>query len=126
MDKKPIKVFYPERQREKPIQIVFNPELDENSTPARIFTELGVIEIGKKFLPLPPQQKMFILLHEYGHLFYKDEHKTDIYALKNYLQLGFNPSQAFRALSEVLHRSPENLKRIEGLFKAMKTGGYVN
>jgi len=68
---------------------------------------------------------MFILLHEYGHMFYKTEHKTDCYALKKYLQMGLPPSMAFYALAKVLHDTPANEARIKKLFTELKENGYV-
>lgn len=120
-----IKLYKNEREFERPIQIVYNPDLQ--GTPARIFTQMNParIEIGDKFKTFAPQVRMFILLHEYGHLFYKDEHKTDLFALKEYLKLGLNASQAFYALSKVLHDSEANTERIKKLFHELKINGYV-
>lgn len=124
--KEPKIVLYKnERQFERPIVIVYNKDLQ--GTPARIFPQLNParIEIGDVFKSFAPQVRMFILLHEYGHLFYKDEHKTDLFALREYLKLGLNASQAFYALSKVLHDSPANTERIKKLFHELKINGYV-
>lgn len=120
-----IKLYKEERDNEKPIQIVYNEDL--SGTPARIFSQRtpAIVEVGPKFYTFPPQVRMFILLHEYGHMFYKDEHKTDLYALKQYINLGLNISQAFYALAKVLHRSPANMERIKKLFEELKENGYV-
>lgn len=107
-----------ERSRYKPFKIVHNKSL--TSTPARIFTEAGVIEVSDRFYQFDPQIRLFILLHELGHYFYKTEWKTDLFALYYYLQLGYNKSQAFYALSRVLHPSPSNMVRIKSLFNAVK------
>lgn len=104
-----------ERSRYKPFEIVYNKRLE--GTPARIFTEAGIIEVSPRFYEFDPQIRLFILLHELGHYFYKTEWKTDLFALYYYLQLGYNKSQAFYALSRVLHPSPQNMHRIKSLFK---------
>lgn len=105
----------PERQRYKPFKIVKNKHL--KNTPARIYTNMGIIETGSKFQTYPPQTRLFILLHELGHFFYKTEWKTDLFALYYYQKLGYNSSQAFYSLSRVLNpNSPQNKIRILNLF----------
>ena len=121
-----IELYKYERNREKPIKIVYNEKL--TGTPARIFSNMNpaIIEVSPSFYKYPPQVRMFILLHEYGHLFYETEHKTDLYALKEYLKLGLNASQAFFALAKVLHPSPKSQERIKRLFNELKSNGYVS
>jgi hypothetical protein len=108
----------PERNKFKPFKIEFNEKL--NGTPARIFTDAGVIEIGANYYKYAPPTRLFILLHELGHYFYKTEWKTDTFALYYYLKLGYNKSQAFYSLSKVLHPSEGNMKRILNLFNKTK------
>lgn len=123
-----IKDYDPERARQAEYKIVFNASLGANDTPARILTgiEPAIIEVGKRFYSYAPQVRMFILLHELGHMFYKTEHKADCYALKRYLELGYNASQAFYSLSKVLHPGKRNAERIHKLFNELKQNGYVN
>lgn len=103
-----------ERNRYKAFRIEFNPEL--NGTPARIFTDSGLIEISPQYSKYDPPTKLFILLHELGHYYYKTEWKTDTFALYWYLKLGYNKSQAFYALTRVLKVSPANFHRITNIF----------
>lgn len=121
-----IKLYEREREREKPIVIKYVPGL--TNTPARIFTNMNpaVIEVGERFYQYPLPVRMFILLHEYGHLFYKSEHKTDCFALKKYLEMGLPPSMAYYALANVLHSSPQSTFRIKKIFQELKENGYVN
>ena len=119
----------PERERIREVVIKYNPDLGMEGTPARIFTNMrpAVIELGPRFYTLPIQARVFILLHEYAHLFYATEWKVDALALKMFLQQGFNPSQAFYALSKVLNQeNPDNLDRVTKLFNELKLNGYVN
>ena len=58
-----------------------------------------------------------ILLHEQGHCMYSSEYSCDLYALKQYLYLGYNASMAYYAMSHILKQSPENVKRIKVMFK---------
>jgi hypothetical protein len=113
-------VSYPElppaqRDRMKDVEIIFNPSL--NGTPARIFSQTGKIEISKKFLSYPPPIRLFLLLHEQGHLIYRDEIYCDLWAMINFLRLGYNQSTAFYSLSNVLSTSAENVSRLREMFK---------
>lgn len=120
-----IKLYERERERERPFIVRYNPSM--TNTPARIFTTAtpAIIEVGDRYYKYPPAVRMFILLHEYGHLFYKTEHKTDCYALKRYLEMGLPPSMAYWALANVLHKSDASTFRIKKLFNELKTNGYV-
>ncbi len=120
-----IELYQPERWRWRDIQVVYNPNL--KGTPARIYTlqTPAKIEVGDKFYTLPKQVRFFILLHEYGHLFYETELKVDTFALKVFLNCGCNPSQAFYALSKVLKTSPEGMERIINIYNKLKTANYV-
>lgn len=129
-----------DRDEIKDFTIVDNPLLQ--GSPARIFAKTGVIEKGKNFYKLPKPLRVFILLHEIGHFFYgvtnKDiekaekmsvfegkeflrqkrqegEKKCDAFALIHYLQMGYNRSMAFNALSTILHRSQNNIDRVKHL-----------
>jgi len=108
----------PERNRYKPFKIEFNGKL--KGTPARIFTQEGVIEVSPQYYKYDPPTRLFILLHELGHYFYQTEWKTDTFALYYYLKLGYNKSQAFYSLSKVLHPSERNMERIIRLFNKTK------
>ncbi len=106
----------PERWRLRPVKVCYNPNLE--GTPARIFTTKNpaIIEVGQKFYTLPKQMRLFILLHEVGHLFYTEEWKVDLFALKVFLKAGYNQSQAFYALSKVLGQSEQSEDRVTRLF----------
>lgn len=106
-----------ERNREKPLDIQFNADLD--SSPARIFSHTGKIEVGARFYELPKAVRLFILLHEAGHLYYETETKCDMFALIHFLKMGYNRSTAFYALSRVLRRTKEATERLNALI------GYI-
>lgn len=103
-----------ERNKFKPFNIEINPNL--KGTPARIFTDVGKVEIGQNFKQYPPQIRLFILLHELGHFYYITEWKADLFAAYWYINLGYNASNAFYALSKVLSHSPANTERLQKLF----------
>lgn len=99
-----------ERDRIKNFVIIDNPEL--HNTPARVFTHEGVIEKGSQFNKYPKPVRVFFLLHEVGHFYYKTEMYCDLFALVNFLQMGYNMSTAMYALTNVLRRTKENRERI--------------
>lgn len=109
----------PDRDRMKPFVIVHNENL--TSTPARNFTNKGVIETGKTFKHFPFPIRLFILCHEVGHFFYADEENADLYACKIFLENGYNKSTALYALTKVLKANIQNKKRVERLFSILKS-----
>jgi hypothetical protein len=111
----PLNVVLPEveRMKEKPCEIKYNKKL--TGTPARIFTDAGVIEIGDEFYKYPPPIRLFILLHEYSHFFYKTESFCDLWAAKKFVEAGYNASNALYSISKVLKKTPFNVERIKFL-----------
>lgn len=107
----------PERNRFKKYTIVTNEYL--SGTPARNYSHIGEIQVSPEFHNLSIQVQRFIVLHEIGHFFYETEWKCDLFALRNYLKLGFNPSNAFLALKNILSHSKENIERIETLYQSI-------
>jgi hypothetical protein len=92
-----------------------------NGTPARHFYKKNVIEVGPNFYKQPFPIRVFILCHEIGHCFYKDEHKADLFAVKMYLKNGYNKSMALHSLTDVLNlHSPENQNRIKKIVNVLK------
>ena len=94
--------------------VKYNPEMRQG--PARIFWKEGKIEVGPMFYTLPLQFREFILWHEKAHCYYSDEIAADTWALNKFMGEGYNASQAFFALSDVIRHTPENLKRVEQIF----------
>lgn len=92
----------PERVRKFGINDI---HYDNNSnSPARIYSALGVIVLNPKFDTYANEIKLFILLHEVGHFYYKTEWKCDMYAAYHFINtFNCNPTQAFESLAGVLH-----------------------
>jgi hypothetical protein len=99
-------------------KVVVNPDLD--FTPARIFYEIGICEVSPAFLKMPIQFQEFILEHEKGHFFYSDELNADLCALNSFGQKGYNLSQAFFCLENILKPSAEKSKRVSNLENNIK------
>lgn len=110
-----------ERDRWKDVTFVYNPEL--KGTPARIFTETGVIEHSPQWYSYPPPIRLFLDLHEMGHMLYKTEMYCDLYALVNFLRMGYNRSTAYYAMDKILSRSQENIDRIKFLLTQIVANG---
>lgn len=121
----PFSLPQPERKRIPGISEIFY----DNSnpyTPARINTLTQKVILSPKFFDYPAEIKYFILLHEYGHFFYKTEWKCDQFAAFHYLKTGCNRSAAFAALNDVLHlETPDgtphrlNQQRVNRIYKLL-------
>lgn len=107
-----------ERDRWKEVTIVKDSSL--KGTPAQIYTDSGLIKTAPVFdtYPLPVQK--FLIEHEKGHFFYLDESKCDLYALVNYLRMGYNASMAYATLSRILSRSQTNIQRMKDIFNSIQ------
>lgn len=100
--------------------LTFNP--DVKTTPARIHKDTGELQICAGFMDLPNEVRYFILLHELGHFRYKTETFCDQYALKRFLEDGYNPSQAVIALTRILTPSEQNEDRVKQVFNIIENG----
>jgi len=89
----------------------------EQTTPARIDIDSGVIEISKKqFLEYTVPSRMAILLHEFSHVYINDnvddEVEADLNALLIYLGLGYPRIEAFEVFASAFQNSPSELNRM--------------
>lgn len=130
------------RDRIKDFVIINNPKL--HNTPARVFTEEGVIEKGSQFNRYTQPMKVFFLLHEVGHFYYgltkyhyekaakmingkewlrekanEYEMYCDLFAMIHFLKMGYNMSTAMYALTNVLRRNKQNRDRVLFIYKQM-------
>jgi hypothetical protein len=106
-----------ERNRIRDFVIIDNPKLQ--GTPARVFTFDGIIEKGAAFNRYTNPMKVFFLLHEVGHFYYKTEEYCDLFALVHFLQMGYNMSTAMYCLTTVLRRNKQNQERVMFIYKQM-------
>ena len=89
----------------RPISIIHVPDLDGNPTPARCNRRTGEIWINdSQWKNIKPEHRMFILLHEYGHiqLDSSDELAVDAYASDLYIKMGYSLTESVKALSQIL------------------------
>lgn len=110
-----------ERDRVKPYKIVHNPNLQ--GSPVVIYTQRDpiIIETSSVFYEYPSPVRKFLLLHELGHRFYKTEEYCDLYALINFVRMGYNPSTGYYALIKILGRSKKNVERVKYMFKQINS-----
>lgn len=104
------------RDRWQVVSKVYNPDMDkQTATPIRIYSNEGIIEYGDRYLSYIKPIQIFLEQHEIGHLFYVDESSCDMYALINFIRMGYNQSTAYYALSHILSRNPESVKRLKSI-----------
>ena len=96
------------------VKVYVKPELP-GGTPALSDRNTGEVWINRKiFDTLPEEHKIFILLHEEGHIVLntKDEFEADAYAFKKYAEKGYGMKESVKALSRVLEcNNPEHYWR---------------
>lgn len=85
----------PPKERHYP-QKRYQIKFGDNPHKCSIFYAPGIILFDNSLKDAPLYIKYGIYFHELGHLFYKSEHKADMYAAKKMLEYGFNPSQVGR------------------------------
>ena len=92
----------------------------EQTTPARIDIDSGIIEISKRqFIDYTIPNRMAILLHEYSHVYLNDnvddEVEADLNGLLIYLGLGYPRIEAFEVFAKTFLNNPtdENGMRFE-------------
>jgi len=92
----------------------------EQTTPARIDIDSGVIEVSKKqFLDFSVPNRMAILLHEFSHVYLNDnvddEVEADLNGLLIYLGLGYPRIEAFEVFAKTFMNAPteQNKQRFD-------------
>lgn len=108
-----------ERNRGNSFTYRINKDIN-GQTPARIYTDTGLIEVSEDFFQLPIPVRIFLLLHEQAHIFYSTEQFCDEMAMINFLRLGYNASNAYYALTDTLSRSPLSVDRMKYLFNSIQ------
>lgn len=100
-------------------EIIYDPSW--TASPASIFTDENIIVHGPQWKEQIPPIRLFIDLHELGHLFYRTEEYCDLFAFVNFMRMGYNRSTAYYALSKVLRSSPQNIQRLRNITSNIQT-----
>lgn len=92
----------------------------EHATPARIHTELPLIQVSKaKFNNMTIPERVIILLHEVSHNFISydqdDEVEADQHAIQLYNELGYPKIEAVNAFGEIFSDTDTNYERMLNL-----------
>lgn len=102
------------RKKPKKVELIITPNKNKCS-----------IDLNKHKIYLDPEMKKkgravltFILFHEIGHYFYKDENLCDLYAAREMIKRGFNPSQCGLSINSSL--SDMSFERKKCLIKNLK------
>ena len=92
----------------------------EQTTPARIDVDSGIIEVSKRqFIEYTVPNRMAILLHEFSHIYLNDnvddEVEADLNGLLIYLGLGYPRIEAFEVFAKTFLNAPseENKMRYD-------------
>ena len=113
-----LQVVYDESLKDTPAKVRFLPALKE----ATIMLHPSVKE-------LPIETRMFMLLHELGHVVLNtgDELKVDAWAFKQYNKLGYSLEKAVLALSSTLNGidEEEHSQRIKRQFYRAKHQAFL-
>lgn len=95
-------------------QIIRVPDL--GASPAMVNRETGVMYISMKHMAaLPPEHRLFVMLHEMGHVVLQttDEYEADAWAFKKYAEMGYSLTASVKALTRILNDSnPEHAWRM--------------
>jgi len=75
----------------------FNIEFGNNPNKCSIYHNKKLILFDKSFENRPMYQLAFMIYHEKGHNYYSTEKFADMYAVRQMLNIGYNPSQIVRA-----------------------------
>jgi len=89
----------------------------EQTTPARIDIENGIIEISKRqFVDYSIPNRMAILLHEFSHVYINDniddEVEADLNGLLIYLGLGYPRIEAFEVFAKTFINAPTEQNKV--------------
>lgn len=103
----------PQRDMWKPVFYKYDPSLD---TVARIYPTTGLILHGPRYRELCRPLQIFIDAHERAHMFYETEEYCDLFALVDFIRMGYNESMAYYALSNVLKYSEQQMNRVRFIF----------
>lgn len=111
--KKPVnykKIILPPKERDlkKPENI--NVNYVDNPNKCTIFLSSGEIFLDNSFKNFPSFVRLYVLFHEIGHYHYNTEKFCDLFAAKNMLERGYNPSQIYFASKFSLSRLGEDRK----------------
>jgi hypothetical protein len=103
----------PPKERNKKVPNTLQIVYGNNPHKASIYFDLNKIFIDNSIKNLSKPQKRHIILHEIAHYYYKTEQYCDLWAAREMLKAGYNPSQVFFSVYGTLSNSPDSVNRKE-------------
>lgn len=102
---------------------------DLGNTPARVNRRTGEMYLSlRHMLPLPPDIRLFIMLHEMGHVVLQteDEERVDAWAFDQYVKQGKSLKASVKALTQILDgNNPEHYDRMYLQLQRAKMYDYL-
>lgn len=114
--------------RKYPRQNFYRPEIlkivkGSNRNKASIFPSFHLIKLDENlYKKIPYFAKTFILFHEAGHLYYKDETLCDLFAICGMIERGYNFSDSFYTQIHILKKSKKQIERLNFTIKNLRNG----
>jgi hypothetical protein len=104
--------------------VILRDDGSEHPTPARIHTELPLVQVSKKhFNKMTVPQRVAILLHEYAHNFLNynqdDEVEADNNMVMLYEGLGYPRLEAVYAFTGVMNDTNVNVDRVNNIMRKL-------
>lgn len=88
-----------------------------NPHKASIFRHKNTVLLDYGIKNLSRSQRVQVKLHELGHYYYQTEHYCDLFAAREMLKMGYNPSQIYWGQKGTLSDSPIGIERKEFILK---------
>ena len=99
----------PKYERNLPLPKKFVIKYGDNPNTCSVFLKEGFILADNSLKELPTPARTFIYFHELGHYFYTSEEKCDLFAAREMLKRGFNPSHVAESPRITLRSSPDRV-----------------
>lgn len=115
----------PPKERHRKVSSRLQKVYGPNPHKASIYFDQNKILLDYSIKNLPKPQRVHVVLHEIAHHFYKTEAYCDLWAAREMLVRGYNPSQVFFAVFNTLSNNSQSsidrkgfiLDNCEGAFK---------
>ena len=103
----------PKRQKNIPIPARLKQmrvKIGRNPNKASVIVGVHSVLVDPAIFALPLPNIIFVLFHEIGHYYFKSEEFCDLFAARQMLRLGYNPTQCSTAIIGTLSERAEGRK----------------
>ena len=122
------RIRLPKKERNRNSSYFTEYDPNQTNSPAIIYTfdnSAAKIVFGRKWKDLSTPMKVFVGLHELGHLRYTTEKFCDLWAAVEFIKMGYNPSTAIYSLTDVLKDSPGKSERVNFVYNTFLKNGII-